>query len=91
VISMVDCYAISHLFVYIIKYKYTNESLTLNLKGLCTWNGVFCASWKEILKLFFATLRNDCTILSKYGDFKALYLTIETGFYLFDTFPTHTK
>ena len=40
-ISMVDCYAISHLFVYIIKYKYTNESLTLNLKGLCTWNGVF--------------------------------------------------
>jgi len=33
---MVDCYAISHLFLYIITYKYTNESLTLNMKGLCT-------------------------------------------------------
>jgi len=40
-IPMVDCYAISHLFLYFITCKYTNESLLLNMKGLCTWNGIF--------------------------------------------------
>jgi len=35
-IPMVDCNTISHLFVYIITYKYINESLTFNMKGLCT-------------------------------------------------------
>ena len=35
-IPMVDCFAIYHLFLYSIAYKYKNESLTLNMKGLCT-------------------------------------------------------
>jgi len=35
-IPMVDCYAISHLFFYIITYKSTYRSLPLNLKGFRT-------------------------------------------------------
>jgi len=34
-IPMVDCKSISHLFLYMITYKYTNESLTLHMKGIC--------------------------------------------------------
>ena len=33
----------------------------------------------------------NCAILPKYGVFKALYLTIETAYNLFDTFPTKAK
>jgi len=32
-IPMVDCYPLSHLFLYMITYYYTNESLRLNMKG----------------------------------------------------------
>jgi len=35
-IPMVDCFPISYLFLYMITYKYTNETLRLNMKGLCT-------------------------------------------------------
>ena len=48
----------------------------------------FFECWKDILKAAFA---RNCAILQKYGVFKALYLTIETGYHLFDTFPTKAR
>ena len=45
--------------------------------------------WKEILKA--VTFARNCAILPKYGVFKAIYLTIETGYHLFDTFPTKAR
>jgi len=53
-IPMVDCYAISHLCVYVITCKNTYRSLTKNM------NGVFCVSWKEILKLLCVTIAQFC-------------------------------
>ena len=36
-------------------------------------------------------LRHDGAILTKYGVSKAVFLTIETGYHLFDAFPTRTE
>lgn len=38
-IAMVDCHAISHLFVYIVTNKNAQNTHKLNVKGLCTKNG----------------------------------------------------
>ena len=49
----------------------------------------FFECWKDILKP--VTFARNCAILPKYGVFKILYLTIETGYHLFDTFSSKTK
>ena len=86
-IPMVDCYAISHLFVYIIAYKNKYRSFTLNLKD-DVLRMVFLSILERNSKI---ALRDICANLPKYGIYNALYLTIETCYYFFDTSPTKIK
>jgi len=65
-IPMVGCYAISHLLLYIITYRYTNESLTL----CCVHRMIFLSFLEKNLKFLLATLRKYCSTLSKYGFFQ---------------------
>ena len=85
-IPIVDFYAIYHLFVCIITYKYTNISLTLYMIGLSTKSGVLWSFWKEIWKSAkrCEKMRNFGKIWCFRGTIH-MYLMKEASFHLFKT------
>ena len=70
------CMYVQYIYIYI---SYTKSEMIMHLKMHSEW------CFERL------ALRNDCVILRKYDLFKVLYLTIKTGYHIFDIFAIKIK